>query len=816
MFSDLLYGRIELPDWLGRFLRIPEFVRLRSIRLSNVDSIEFKDFGSATRWEHGIAVAYLAWRCGKHRRLPINRHAELVLAALLHDVATPPFAHTAEYVLDGFDHELETQRVLSALASDSSSPDMPVLGSSLPQFQRAVRALAQEDGIRVDADEVARMVTGEGELGFLISGTVDLDNADNITRGCAQMGINVDPHIPLRISEWLAEQQCAPTDLDSQVEPAVSAWLDYRSRYYSAFFEASEQELGRQAFLQHLMRRALSSGFPRRALVWSTDEGLLSAIARVEIDNPPRSHPALSELVDRYRLMEPTHRSFELDLENEVILRIFRAGATVSWLEDHLSSPQLELMLIVSSRRFPRKDDRHLFAPPSPGFLIGFKLGGQVQHRHLPEWLQSRISPSLIGKQLQNAIACSIRTEIPNWVKTRPWVSMTERRRESVLESLRSAGDWSFRLSRNENMHAYPSTFVHAIPAALINCLGLHEEIILDPFGGTGQTAVEAVKYECNAISADSNTIATLIARARLTPLSTRQRGHIRELSADDLRATLPCDPPEFESRGKWHHPKTLRELCRIWAFIQSMKDRDIRQFLTACFSAIIPATTARRGKEHGFFADNTPLPANLEKPPYVDALDLFLTRKKKNLEILSSLYAFMERTERDPQTELSKARVIQLDACTASCEDYGVDAGSVGGIITSPPYLCMADYTLGQRLSYYWIAPSAFKADFDKEVGARRLRFRTKAALDAYFSSLEKFAQNSAKLLRSGGFLATVLGNPVAERFKGVRVLDRVDRIYREAGFELLWNHSRRINWHRNQGYQRLLRERVSVHVLQ
>jgi hypothetical protein len=32
--------------------------------------------------------------------------------------------------------------------------------------------------------------------------------------------------------------------------------------------------------------------------------------------------------------------------------------------------------------------------------------------------------------------------------------------------------------------------------------------------------------------------------------------------------------------------------------------------------------------------------------------------------------------------------------------KDYGVEPHSVVGVITSPPYLCVADYTLGQRLS--------------------------------------------------------------------------------------------------------------------
>ena len=59
-YWDLLYGEIELPNWLEPFVRIPEFARLRDVRLSNVDSIQFKDFGSASRWSHSIGVAYLA------------------------------------------------------------------------------------------------------------------------------------------------------------------------------------------------------------------------------------------------------------------------------------------------------------------------------------------------------------------------------------------------------------------------------------------------------------------------------------------------------------------------------------------------------------------------------------------------------------------------------------------------------------------------------------------------------------------------------------------------------------------------------------
>src|SRR6266581_583955 len=125
-FRDILYGEIEIPDCLLPFLRIPEFVRLRGVRLSNVDSYQFKDFSGPTRWEHGVAVAALALQCGLRRGLSDTERYQLALAGLLHDVATPPFGHTAEYVLPSFNHELETQNVLAGRISADSLPDVPV------------------------------------------------------------------------------------------------------------------------------------------------------------------------------------------------------------------------------------------------------------------------------------------------------------------------------------------------------------------------------------------------------------------------------------------------------------------------------------------------------------------------------------------------------------------------------------------------------------------------------------------------------------------------------------------------------------------
>ena len=812
-FSDLLYGRVTLPEWILPFVRLPEFVRLRGVRLSNVDSFEFKDFNGPTRWEHGIAVAYLARICAEHRGLPEIQTVELILGALLHDVATPPFAHTAENVLENFDHEIETQRVLSATPSDHSDPNSPVFGSSLPRFREECSRLSRKLGVKIDPDEVARMAVGEGPNGFLISGTLDLDNADNVVRGCTHLGIPVDPGTPVEIARWLADQEYTPTDLPQVEVPIVHRWLGYRDMYYGKFFTSSDQELGRQAFLQHLMRRALASGLPRRVLIWNTDESLLNTIEHIPDGNNGGMLPSLGELVERYRLLEPTKKILEVPIDSAEILKTLRTPQVAAWIEQRLSTSSLECLVIVMSRRGGSSDSTcngSLFGA-ARGSLLGFKLGTPLRPEHLPEWVGA--SPSLRGKRLRLALNTAVLKEIPAWVKDRPWIAVTQRRRESVIQNLESAGDWSFRLSRNEGLHTYPSTFVHAIPATLINTLGLKGELILDPFGGTGQTAVEVVKTDGRAISADSNAIATLVARAKLTPLSQQHRVCIESITAEDILGVDPCSPPDFKLREKWHHARTLEELCRVKQFISVVSDDVVQQFLLAAFSATIPNATGRRGKQHGFFADNTPLAGGTPAPPYQNAVDLFLARLKTNLNIIRRFYASLERGGGNPMEELARASVLQLDAMTALPDDYGMKPNTAAGLITSPPYLCMSDYSLGQRLSYYWIAPDALESDFEHEIGARRQRFLKGDPAERYFQAMEAFALNAASLVRPGGYLAMVLGEPVAKAFDSLKIVQRVDGIFNAVGFDLIWKCWRPIHWHRNQGYQRLRKERIAVY---
>jgi hypothetical protein len=271
---------------------------------------------------------------------------------------------------------------------------------------------------------------------------------------------------------------------------------------------------------------------------------------------------------------------------------------------------------------------------------------------------------------------------------------------------------------------------------------------------------------------------------------------------------------PSFAMRHKWFHPKTIREISQIKAIIDRKRDPVAKQFLMATLSAVITSCTGRKGKEHGYFADNTPLEKGLKAPPYQHAVVQFLERLKWNLQIIERHYIQIEKEGFDPQFAYSRARVVSANVMNATPADYGVQPNTVAAIVTSPPYLCMADYTLGQRLSYELLFPDKFATDYNSEIGKRRQRSQGIKALVDYKEGMEKFVVLCTSLLKTGGYAATVLGTPTAKQFVTWDATAHLDELFEKHGFEKMWQTWRPINWHRNHGYARLERERVSVHV--
>jgi HD superfamily phosphohydrolase len=165
--KDSVHDHIEIAGVARDLLDTKPVQRLRHVRqLGTVDLV----YPSAnhTRFEHSLGVYHLADRTLGHLGIE-GRQAERVrAAALLHDVGHGPYSHNLEALIhrhtgryhDDVDGLLTTGEVADVLADHEFDPE-----------------------------RIAALVAGDGRLGQLISGELDIDRMDYLVRDAHHTGV---------------------------------------------------------------------------------------------------------------------------------------------------------------------------------------------------------------------------------------------------------------------------------------------------------------------------------------------------------------------------------------------------------------------------------------------------------------------------------------------------------------------------------------------------------------------------------------------------------------------------------------------------
>ena len=159
--------------------------------MSSVPFMNFPSFYFVNRFEHSLGVCHLAQLISEVLSISTKEKLELMCACLYHDVATPPFAHVTEEIMEkhfGFDHETHLHNLLIGITDDLGMEKSQVfLGRSL----KLPKIVQSKEGRKLGLDifRVADMAIGKGKLGSLLKGDIDLDNIDNVIRSATAMGI---------------------------------------------------------------------------------------------------------------------------------------------------------------------------------------------------------------------------------------------------------------------------------------------------------------------------------------------------------------------------------------------------------------------------------------------------------------------------------------------------------------------------------------------------------------------------------------------------------------------------------------------------
>lgn len=337
---------------------------------------------------------------------------------------------------------------------------------------------------------------------------------------------------------------------------------------------------------------------------------------------------------------------------------------------------------------------------------------------------------------------------------------------ESVVQSLDRV-NWDFPRSGTDassvhSMHWFPGNFIPQIPAFLIQILSRPGGLILDPFGGSGTTAIEALRLGRNAISVDRTTACNFLAQAKIAAFSRPLSAHTKDrlFKATDWATGYATSESGLNGEGtdprlrEWYSEKTLSELRFLWKLIESFSSEDrivlemlFSDLLFACASTMGSKTSSGKIRRHhwGWIADNVRPKMFAEH----DVIGGFNARVKALPVELNFNHAV-------------SAKALHEDARKLSISDESVDA-----VITSPPYVGVIDYVRANRMLYLWMG-WPFDEDRHAEIGARYKRQRTKGrVISEYLTAMDQCWAETARVLRRGGFCAVIIGESRA--FPGV-----------------------------------------------
>jgi HD superfamily phosphohydrolase len=164
--KDSVHDHIDIEGVAEALLETPPVQRLRRIRQLGTVQLVYPS-ANHTRFEHSLGVFHLADRALEHLSVA-GRQAERVrAAALLHDIGHSPYSHNTEEVVERY----------TGRAHDDVGPLIT---------EGPVARVLTDHGLEPAA--VAGVVRGEGELGQLVSGELDVDRMDYLVRDAHHTG----------------------------------------------------------------------------------------------------------------------------------------------------------------------------------------------------------------------------------------------------------------------------------------------------------------------------------------------------------------------------------------------------------------------------------------------------------------------------------------------------------------------------------------------------------------------------------------------------------------------------------------------------
>jgi DNA methylase len=367
---------------------------------------------------------------------------------------------------------------------------------------------------------------------------------------------------------------------------------------------------------------------------------------------------------------------------------------------------------------------------------------------------------------------------------------MFNRNLKSRLERI----DWDFVGLPSESpfssLHWHPARLPSQVAATFIGLLSDPGDIVLDPFLGSGTTAVEAQRLGRRSIGIDINPISCMISSAKTLAVASRTiseavtslKSSAQQLVGSELTKNAKYSfLPETVQR-KWYTDKVILDLSILWRLISDLTGTKKRLALMAFSGSLLPV--CRETRHWGYVCDNSTPKAQHEGSVILEFCRL--------LDKIDSAY-------RQRDSDIKNQGLIGVVPAELRCADSRealaqLEPASVRLVVTSPPYFGVSDYVKAQRLTMEWMGLEIEPRRL-MEIGARSKRHRQTAPAD-YLSDMTSVFQRVRSVLCPDGACVIILG----ESLKRTSYMDEFNKALNALGYRLVFKAIRNISQQRRQ----------------
>jgi DNA modification methylase len=339
----------------------------------------------------------------------------------------------------------------------------------------------------------------------------------------------------------------------------------------------------------------------------------------------------------------------------------------------------------------------------------------------------------------------------------------------------------------SHSYHRYPAKFIPQLAARVILENSLPGDLVCDPFMGSATTLVEAIVHDRKAHGTDINPVASLIARAKTTPIAPLLLNKEVEEILRDLHFIIETDQKQtrlIDYRGKrfeiktldhqridyWFPEKQKHDLAIILSRINAVKDPRIRDFLLCGFSNILKLCSRWLMKS---------VKPTIDKDKMIaDAYKAFATQVRRMVKKNEGFFMLVGHKQIECIVDNMDGRRMNLKN------------NSVTLIVTSPPYVTSYEYADLHQLSALWLEYArnlpefrkGFIGSIQKENGPRELysrlgketveklheiNKREANGVAQYFYEMQECFEEMYRVLKEGGRAVIVVGDTDLRKVK-------------------------------------------------